>query len=91
MFKWKCLCVSVEIIISGIMLAKIDKKGRITIPKEFREKLGRVVKISMVGKRLLIESVENPLNRIRSKVKLKKWKTIIIFLFVNKIKYATFI
>ena len=61
-----------EIIISGIMLAKIDKKGRITIPKEFREKLGRVVKISMVGKRLLIESIENPLNRIRSKVKLKK-------------------
>jgi AbrB family looped-hinge helix DNA binding protein len=51
------------------MLAKIDKKGRITIPKEFREKLGRIVKINMINKGLLIEPVENPLNKIKNKVK----------------------
>jgi AbrB family looped-hinge helix DNA binding protein len=58
-----------DLLIIGIMLAKIDKKGRITIPKEFREKLGRIVKISMVDKGLLIEPAENPLNRIKNKVK----------------------
>ena len=43
------------------ILSKLDKKGRVVIPKEFRDKLGleegRIVKIYIEGSKIILEPI----------------------------------
>jgi len=54
-------------------IVKIDKKGRIVIPKSFRESidLKKVAKIRLEGKKLIIEPVEDPLEGLKKNVKVE--------------------
>ncbi|WP_290596782.1 MULTISPECIES: AbrB/MazE/SpoVT family DNA-binding domain-containing protein [unclassified Archaeoglobus] len=49
------------------MRVKIDKRGRITIPKAIREKLGinNEVAISVEGDKLVIRKAEDPFENLR--------------------------
>lgn len=47
-------------------LVKVDEKGRVLIPADVRKKLGLegVVKLDVVGGRVVIEAVEDPTKRL---------------------------
>ncbi len=54
-------------------IVRVDDKGRILIPVDFREKikLGKVVRLRIENDRLVIEPLRNPLETLRSIVNIK--------------------
>ncbi len=54
-------------------IVRVDDKGRILIPVDFREKikLGKVVRLRIENDRLVIEPLRNPLETLRSTVNIK--------------------
>ena len=59
-----------------VIIAKVDKKGRLLIQKEIREKLGikegSNVKIKIEGKRIVIEPIESTADKYFGIFK-RKW------------------
>jgi len=60
-----------------VIIAKVDKKGRLLIQKEIREKLGikegSNVKIKIEGKRIVIEPIESTADKYFGIFKVDKW------------------
>jgi len=53
------------------VVGKMDEKGRVTIPREMRERagLGRLVRIRLEGRRVIVEPLgERPIERARFRV-----------------------
>ena len=46
-------------------MVKVDEKGRVLIPADIRKKLGieGLVKVEIVGRKLVIEALEDPVKR----------------------------
>jgi AbrB family looped-hinge helix DNA binding protein len=59
------------------MMAKIDEKGRVAIPKIARDKAGldkgKYVKVKVVGRSVVIEAAEQLADSHFGSFKIKKW------------------
>ena len=60
-----------------VIIAKVDKKGRVLLQKEIREKLGikegSNVKIKVEGRRIVIEPIESTADKYFGIFKIDKW------------------
>jgi len=58
-------------------LVKVGKKGRIVIPKEIRDALnireGSFVRIYVEGGRVVVEPVENAVEKFKGSVSVERW------------------
>jgi len=59
------------------VLVMVGKKGRIVIPKEIRDTLnikeGTLLKIYIEGNRLIVEPIEDIVEKFKGSVKVDKW------------------
>ncbi len=75
-YKWDEFINIVGLIYRGCELEvviRVDKRGRIVIPKDLRDQigLGRLARLKVEGKRIVIEPIENPLQRLKKTVKVR--------------------
>lgn len=75
--------------IMGI-IAKVDKKGRVLLQKEIREKLGikegSNVKIKVEGRRIVLEPIESIADKYFGIFKIDKWPDDLDDFIVKAIK-----
>jgi len=52
---------------------RVDSRGRITIPRAFRDRLGigRVVRLRVSGRVLVVDPVQDPLERLRENAEFR--------------------
>ncbi len=64
-FMWVSYSVDVEV--------RVDSRGRITIPRAFRDKLriGKVVRLRVSGDALIVEPLQDPLERLRENAEFR--------------------
>jgi len=59
------------------VLVRVEKKGRIVIPKEIRDALnikeGTLLKMYIEGDRLIVEPIEDIVEKFKGSVKVDKW------------------
>jgi len=73
-----------------VIIAKVDKKGRVLLQKEIREKLGikegSNVKIKVEGRRIVIEPIESTADKYFGIFKIDKWPDDLDDFIVKTIK-----
>ncbi|MGQ4914425.1 MAG: AbrB/MazE/SpoVT family DNA-binding domain-containing protein [Candidatus Asgardarchaeia archaeon] len=72
------------------IIAKVDKKGRVLLQKEIREKLGikegSNVKIKVEGRRIVLEPIESIADKYFGIFKIDKWPDDLDDFIVKAIK-----
>ncbi len=66
-----------DLILSGKMISKVDKKGRVLLPKRLREavglKEGSIVRVRAEENKIIIEKVGSVADRFFGKFKVERW------------------
>lgn len=59
------------------MVVRVDRKGRVTIPKSIREALGMreggLVMIRIVDDKIVLESIEDIVDKYHGIIRVEKW------------------
>lgn len=59
------------------MIAKVDKKGRVLIPKRVREAVGlsedSIVRVRVEGDKIILEKVESAAEKYYGRFKVRRW------------------